>query len=77
MKYVRIRNLREDRDLTQAYMGKILNVTQKTYSRYENDERAIPVEILPKLADFYETSVDYLIERTDITKPYPPNHKNR
>lgn len=75
MKYVRIRNLREDRDLTQAYMGKVLNVTQKTYSRYENDERAIPIEILSKLADFYDTSVDYLIERTDVSKPYPPKSK--
>ena len=71
MKYVRIRNLREDKDLTQAYMGKILNITQKTYSRYENDERNIPVEILSKLADFHETSVDYLIERTNIKQAYP------
>ena len=73
MKYIRIRNLREDKDLTQAYMGKILNVTQKTYSRYENDERAIPIEILSKLADFHNTSVDYLINRTNIKNPYPKN----
>ncbi len=73
MKYIRIRNLREDKDLTQAYMGKILNITQKTYSRYENDERAIPIEILSKLADFHNTSVDYLINRTNIKTPYPKN----
>jgi len=71
MKYIRIRNLREDKDLTQAYMGKILNVTQKTYSRYENDERAIPVEILAKIADFHETSIDYLVGRTNVKQPYP------
>lgn len=71
MKYERIRNLREDKDLTQAYIGKILNVTQKSYSRYENGDRAIPIELLSKLADFYDTSVDYLINRTDINKPYP------
>lgn len=71
MKYIRIKNLRQDKDLTQAYMGKILNVTQKTYSRYENDERAIPIEILSKLADFHNTSVDYLIGRTNIKIPYP------
>ena len=71
MKYIRIRDLREDKDLTQAYMGKILNVTQKTYSRYENDERAIPVEILSKIADFHGTSIDYLVERTNVKKPYP------
>ncbi|MDO4300855.1 MAG: helix-turn-helix transcriptional regulator [Clostridia bacterium] len=71
MKYERIRNLREDKDLTQVYVGKILNVTQKSYSRYENGDRAIPIELLSKLADFYDTSVDYLINRTDIKKPYP------
>ena len=71
MKYERIRDLREDNALTQEYMGKILNVSQRTYSRYENDERAIPIEILSKLADYYGTSVDYIIERTDQKKPYP------
>lgn len=72
MRYDRIRDLREDHDLTQEYMGKILNVSQRTYSRYENDERAIPIEILSKLADFYGVSVDYLINRTNYKKPYPP-----
>ena len=71
MKYERIRDLREDNELTQEYMGKILNVSQRTYSRYENDERAIPIEILSKLADYYGTSADYIIERTDQKKPYP------
>ena len=71
MKYERIRNLREDQDLTQAYTGKVLNVTQKSYSRYENGDRAIPIELLSKLADFYDTSVDYLINRTNIKTPYP------
>ena len=71
MKYERIRNLREDQDLTQAYIGKVLNVTQKSYSRYENGDRAIPIELLSKLADFYDTSVDYLINRTNINTPYP------
>ena len=71
MKYERIRDLREDSELTQEYMGKILNVSQRTYSRYENDERAIPIEILSKLADYYGTSVDYIIERTNQKKPYP------
>ena len=71
MKYERIRNLREDQDLTQAYIGKVLNVTQKSYSRYENGDRATPIELLSKLADFYDTSVDYLINRTNIKTPYP------
>lgn len=71
MKYERIRNLREDRDLTQTDIAQYLHISQRTYSRYENDERAIPIEILSLLADFHHTSTDYLIERTDIKKPYP------
>ena len=73
MKYERIRALREDNDLTQEALGKILNVSQRTYSRYENDERAIPIEILSKLADFYKTSIDYLVGRTNQKEPYPKN----
>jgi transcriptional regulator with XRE-family HTH domain len=69
--YRRIRDLREDNDLTQEYIGRILNVDQRTYSNYENDRRQIPIEVLGKLADFYNTSVDYLIGRTDERKPYP------
>lgn len=71
MKYKRIKDLREDNDLTQEYLGTILNVSQRTYSRYENNERAIPIEIISKLADFYGTSTDYLIGRTDVMEPYP------
>lgn len=71
MKYERIRNLREDKDLTQTDIATYLYVSQRTYSRYENDERAIPIEILSKLADYYQTSVDYLIRRTNIKDPYP------
>lgn len=71
MKYERIRDLREDNDLTQEYMSKILTVSQRTYSRYENDDRAIPIEVMSKLADYYGTSVDYLIGRTNIKEPYP------
>ncbi len=72
MKYERIRNLREDKDLTQTYMGRVLNISQRAYSSYESGERSIPTEILSKLADFHNTSVDYIINRTDIKKPYPP-----
>ena len=71
MKYERIRNLREDKDLTQIEVAAYLHTSQRTYSRYENDERAIPVEILSMLADYHQTSVDYLIGRTDIKTPYP------
>ena len=70
MKLKRIRNLRVDKDMTQADIAKYLNVSQRTYSRYENDDRSIPLEQLIKLADFYQTSVDYLLERTDKKEKY-------
>ncbi|MCD7854005.1 MAG: helix-turn-helix domain-containing protein [Clostridiales bacterium] len=73
MKYERIRNLREDNDLTQSDMGKYLNISQRAYSYYEGGDRAVPVEILSKIADLYGTSVDYLINRTKVKKPYPKN----
>lgn len=68
----RLRNLREDSDYTQEYIAHLLNVSQRTYSRYENGERSIPLASLCALADFYETSVDYLLNRTNTKKPYPP-----
>lgn len=65
MKYKRIRDLREDCDLTQTELGKKLNLPQRTYAYYESGERTIPPEILIALADFYNTSIDYILERTD------------
>lgn len=75
MIYHRIRDLREDKDLTQSDMAKYLHISQRAYSRYETGERAIPIETLSLLADYHHTSVDYLINRTDIKKPYPRNEK--
>ncbi len=66
----RIKDLREDNDLTQNDISKILNISQVAYSYYELGKRSIPIEILSKLADYYNTSVDYLIYRTDEKKPY-------
>ena len=65
MLYQRIRELREDHDLTQVQMGKILSCSQRVYSNYERGELDIPTEILIQLADFYEVSGDYLLNRTD------------
>lgn len=65
MLYQRIRELRKDHDLTQVQMGKILSCSQRVYSNYERGELDIPTEILIKLADFYEVSVDYLLNRTE------------
>ena len=77
MTYKRIRELREDHDLTQKYMAHYLNVIQRTYSRYERGERIIPPDVLCKIADFYNVSVDYLLERTDTKQPYPPSLLSR
>ena len=68
--YNRIRALREDNDLRQSDLAKYLNCTQVSYSHYELGKRDIPTEILIALADFYKTSIDYLLGRTDIKEPY-------
>lgn len=69
--YERIRDLREDRDLTQAELAKLLSCTQACYSHYESGKRDIPTEVLDKLADFYGVSTDYLLGRTSQKQPYP------
>lgn len=66
--YQRIRDLREDKDLTQTQMGKILSCSQRVYSNYERGDIDIPTGILIKLADFHDVSVDYLLNRTDNPK---------
>jgi len=68
--YQRLRDLREDRDLNQQALADLLNVSQTTYSRYESGTLDIPSVSLIKLAEFYETSVDYLLGLTDKRKPY-------
>ncbi|MCM3038778.1 helix-turn-helix domain-containing protein [Paenibacillus motobuensis] len=69
--YQRIRSLREDKDLTQSQMAAYLNCSQRIYSNYERGEVNIPTVILIKLADFHQTSTDYLLNRTNIKKAYP------
>ncbi len=68
--YERIRNMREDKDLTQAQMAAYLNIHQTTYSDYEIGNLNIPVAVLSRIADLFETSIDYLVDRTDEQKPY-------
>ena len=67
---VRIKDLREDSDLTQNEIAKLLHIKQNTYSQYENGHRQIPLEMLIILARFYNTSIDYLVGETDIKKRY-------
>ena len=69
--YRRIRDLREDRDLRQKDMAEYLRCTQVSYSHYELGKRDIPTDVLIRLADFYGTSTDYLLGRTDVKQPYP------
>ena len=63
--------MREDRDLPQKALAELLKVHQTTYSSYERGELNVPVSALHILADYYDVSVDYLLGRTDIEKPYP------
>ena len=69
--YQRLRNLREDRDLTQTAVAALLHVSQTTYSRYESGSLDIPSNSLITLAKYYGTSVDYLLGMTDMRSPYP------
>ena len=65
MTYQRIQDLREDADLTQKQLSEYLHISPRTYSHYENGTRNIPVDMLIRLANYYHTSVDYLVGRTD------------
>ncbi len=68
---MRIKDLREDSDITQKQIANYLNIKQNTYSQYENGQRQIPLDALVKLAKYFNTSVDYILEVTDEKTPYP------
>lgn len=69
--YPRLRDLREDADLSQKQLAAHLGMSQTGYSKYETGENDISTQILLRLADFYGVSVDYLLGRTNVKKPYP------
>ena len=69
--YKRLRDLREDRDMNQTQVAKMLGMSQTGYSKYETGENDIPTGILIKLANFYGTSIDYLLGQTDVIERYP------
>ena len=71
MNIQKLKEIRNDKDKTQAQIAKVLKTSQKQYSLYETGIRVIPIEKLDILATYYNTSVDYLIDRTDERKPYP------
>jgi transcriptional regulator with XRE-family HTH domain len=62
----RIQDLREDRDLTQKEVSEILHISQRCYSHYETGSRSIPIELLIRLANYYDISLDYLVGRTNV-----------
>lgn len=70
MLYKRIRDLREDKDMTQQDMADILHINRRTYAAYENGVNSMTPETLCKIADFHNTSVDYLLNRTNTSTPY-------
>ena len=76
MNLIRLKEIREDKDLLQKDVAKLLNISQVQYSRYETGIRTMPIEKLSILADFYQVSVDYLISKTDERKPYPKSKIN-
>ncbi len=67
----RLKEIREDNDLNQSQVAKILDMSQTGYSKYECETNDIPTEILKKLADYYNTSIDYLLYETDVRNRYP------
>ena len=67
----RLRDLREDKDLYQKEIANILNTTQQVYSEYELGIRLMPIDKLDILATFYNTSIDYILGRTNVKQPYP------
>ena len=71
MFHLRLRDLREDNDLTQKEVAAYLVIDQRTYSNYETEKRSMPMEQYRSLAIFYKTSVDYLVGLTDSDEPYP------
>ena len=68
---LRLKEIREDKDLTQKDIAKILNVSQVAYSYYELEKRQLPIDLLKKLAKYYKTSTDYILGLTDVRKAYP------
>ena len=71
MEYPRLRDLREDRDLTQKEVAAVLGIDQRVYSNYETGKREIPARLVIKLAELYGTSTDYIFGRTAVRKPDP------
>ena len=73
MMYIRIRELREDHDMRQIDIARMLKMSQTGYSKYETGENDVPTDVLVRLSVYYDTSVDYILGLTDEKKAYPPS----
>lgn len=71
MNLQRLKDLREDKNLLQSDISKILKITRQQYSLYETEKRTLPIDLLDILATYYETSTDYILGRTNVKEPYP------
>ena len=72
---MRLKEIREDRDITEGTISEYLNIKQNTYSQYENGQRQLPIDILVRLANYFDTSTDYILGITDVTERYPRSKK--
>ncbi len=68
---MRLKAIREDKDITQKTLSEFLNIRQNTYSQYENGQRQLPIDTLIRLAEYFDTSTDYILGLTDIPEKYP------
>ena len=69
---IRLKDLREDRDLTQAQVAKVIGTSQQHYGKYESGKIVIPFDRVIKLAEYYNVSLDYIAGRTNVRKPFSP-----
>ena len=74
---MRLRDIREVRDVKQQTVASYLHVRQNTYSQYETGQRQLPVDVLIQLAKFFHTSTDYILGLTDVSKPYPESSRSQ
>jgi transcriptional regulator with XRE-family HTH domain len=74
---MRLKDIREDRDITQSELAQYLHIKQNTYSQYETGQRQLPLEVLIKIAKLFNTSTDYILELTDEVNPYPPSKRRK
>lgn len=74
---MRLKDMREDSDITQKEIADYLHIKQNTYSQYENGQRGLPIDVLIKLSAYFQTSTDYILGLTDVKTPYPNSSNSK